>query len=649
MPFLKRLDEAGALSCAPDLQDICSVDEIMTRAASLAAGPCAPLVADALVREFNSDRQSESCKEALRIFASGLGAQKSYLALLESADFLLSGNTLEVVGPTLHDTLLPDQDIIVSQPQVAGLRLNIVLNVVVTTDHPPYHVLGILTQPVDALPEKFDDLLARAIGTAVDVWTAEAEQCRFAATLDVLTARGSEDAAYQRALQQLRQALQQQDQQELLEQIRRAHTRFVAVVSESEDRSDAQAFASACRAITAFHEKDQQALRDAAYTARKTAHRRALLLRKMHRRNEFLAGHAAELAWISLVWHLESTLQDLSEDSFLDTWAAAKAIAKVYEADRHFSDLRAVRAVIQPQIVNEIAARHTMARQLQRAVDADQKRDQPILPNEIYELVALTQQAQSTPNDSNGDSPEDSQGEPYLHALLGSNAALIRRLPDDDRASLEESARQSFVGTFAGDRPTSDLVAKITASLVSDLSDNPAFAGTVKSNFSLLVLNTVRFLMYVGDTRQPYTAPITADHPAPLESTVQKHFAQYLSATELSGRVGLEHANIATGRADVITTFDSAQRYVTEVKRERNNADRDSIESAYLTQAVEYQSTNQPFAQLLVLDLTDHTGGTPHLTDSIWVKHRRDDSQKITTSTLIAIVRGNRPTPSSMT
>lgn len=163
------------------------------------------------------------------------------------------------------------------------------------------------------------------------------------------------------------------------------------------------------------------------------------------------------------------------------------------------------------------------------------------------------------------------------------------------------------------------------------------------------MLNTVRFLVYVGDTRQPYTAPIAPGGPAPLEAELQKHFHQFLSGTELAGRVGMEHSNIASGRADVITTFDGAQRYVTEVKRELNDASKDRLEAAYLAQALEYQSTNEPFGQLLVLDLTDHSSGTPHITDSIWVTHRRAETGRITASTVLAMVRGNRPSPSAMT
>ena len=648
MSFTDRLNKSLASHDISSLLSIGSVEEIMCEATALAAGPHAPLVAELLVHQLSSNGEIDLWREALCRFSEGLGDQQSDLALRESADHLLGGDTIKIVGPTLHDALLPTPDCIATCPLIAGLRLSIALDVVTMTDYPPYRLLDVLTQPVDTFPFEFDDPLARTIGVAVDLWTAEDEQRRFSATLDRLADRGSEDAAYERALQQLRHGLKQLDQRELIKNVRDAQVRFLTLASEAEDRSDAQAFASACQAIVSFHDCNEQQLRAAALCARETANRRTLLLHNMHHRDGALAGHVAGLAWTSLAWHLENALDQLSEDAFLNTWAAAEVIAKVYEADRRFSGLHMVRTVVQPRIVNELASRHAMAHQLQRAVDEDRACDDPLLADEIYELAGLVRQARSTPREPSDDPQGVSQREPYLYALLGPASSLISSLDDNKRATLEESAHQTFVGTFAGDRPTNELVETLTASLMADLSENPAFTGAVKSNFSLLVLNTLRFMVYVGDVRQEYTMPIDASHPAPREATLQKHFAEYLSATELAGRVGLEHSNIANGRADVIVNFDGAQRYVTEVKRELADSSKTSIESAYLAQAMEYQSTNQPFAQLLVLDLTDHSAGTPHVADSVWVSHRRDASKRITTSAVIAVVRGNRPTPSSM-
>jgi hypothetical protein len=66
------------------------------------------------------------------------------------------------------------------------------------------------------------------------------------------------------------------------------------------------------------------------------------------------------------------------------------------------------------------------------------------------------------------------------------------------------------------------------------------------------------------------------------------------------------------------------QRYIAEIKRELANALRDNLEDKYLAQAVEYQGTNVPLGLLLVLDLTAHPHGLPHLRDTVWVGTARD-------------------------
>lgn len=426
-----------------------------------------------------------------------------------------------------------------------------------------------------------------------------------------------------------------------------ARGKLEALSRQVDSRDDAAAYAQTCAALIAFERADKTALEKVAREARAIADRRALLTHGMHRRHQAVARNSAALAWTSLAWRLETAAIELEDDAFLDTWVAVEAIIDVYEADRQFTHLETVSSLIRPRIVNEIAQRQTMARQLERAVEIDRQRGEPALPEGVHGLLDLVHRARSAGRES-ADDAEESSHDGYLRALLGPAASMLADLPAAKRASLEDAARQTFIGSFAGDRPTNDTIEQLTARLIGDLAENEAFAGSAKANFSLLVLYTVRFLVYVGDTKQAYTELIKPSAPTPLEAELQKHFFQYLSGTDLAGRVGMEHSNIASGRADVITTFDGAQRYVTEVKRELNDASRGYLEAAYLAQALEYQSTSQPLGQLLVLDLTDHSAGTPHISQSVWVTHHRDDGGHITASAVVAVVHGNRPTPSAM-
>jgi hypothetical protein len=582
-------------------------------------------------------------------FVAGLAYQSSYVALRETADLLLDDErALGLTAAALHDALLPELATIMSKPLLAGLQLDIALEVAAKTTIAPYRLLAALTGPVEDYPEDFADPLARALGVAADIWTAPAERSRFAATLAELAVRGSEDAAYEVVVEQLRDALTQTGKEELVGKIRDARDEFAKLAIQIEGRDDAAAFAQACTALIAFDEVDKVALSAAAHAARSIADRRAMLTRGMHSRHQTTARYGSQLAWISLAWQLEIAAAEIEDDAFLDTWVGVDAIMKVYEADRQFTNLRTVTSIIRPRLVNEIAQRQAMTHQLERAVRVDRGRAEPELAPEVYELLDLVHGGRATPREPSDASQESSPEEPYLQALLGTAAVELVGLPVHRRVRLEEAARQTFVGSFAGDQPRSDLIDRLSAGLAAELSENAAFAGMAKADFTLLVVRTVRFLVYVGDNAQSYTAPIQRGGARPLEAEIQDHFHEFLSASDLAGRVGKEYSNIAGGRADVVVTFDGARRYVTEVKRELTDAARQNIESAYLAQSAEYQSTNEPLGQLLVLDLTDHSRGTPHVNDSIWVTHRRDAVGRVTNSTVVAVVRGNRPTPSAM-
>lgn len=648
MPVAERL--AGLVNSATvQLESLGTTAELAAEAADLAAGPFAPVLAAAFCAEHRSGKWSTEVGSAFLGFVSGLDKQRSYLALRDVADILLDDEkTLVAVGSAIHNALLPDAETIDRNPLLAGLRLDIALEVVVRTTIPPYQVLGVLTRPVSDQPEDFDQPLARALGVASDFWTTSAEQARFAVTLGELAARGCEDAAYELAVSRLRLALGSQRKDGVLEGIRVAQAEFDALTRSSEGRDDASAFAQACAALIAFDQADRSALESAAGKARALANRRSLLELGMHDRGRATAGQIAEMAWASLAWRLETAAVELEEDAFLDTWVAVDAIIQVYEADRQFANLGTINALVRPRIVNVLARREAMAHQLERAVAIDRKLSETSLPPEIYELLDLVHRARAAGRESADDPEEPSPSDTHLRALLGPAAHLLSELQVDDRKRLEAAAHQTFIGTLDADRPTNDYIDQLVARLVADLTQNDAFTGKAKSNFSLLILFTVRFLVHVNDFAQPYTRPISAGAVAPLEVELQKHFHQFLSATELAGRVGMEHANIAGGRADVITTFDGAQRFVTEVKRELGNASREALQASYLAQTLEYQSTNEPLGQLLVLDLTSHSSGTPNLKDSIWITHQRDQSGRVTASAVVAVVRGNRPSPSGM-
>lgn len=651
MSILDRLAAAVEGKGQIELDDLAEVSEIENHSVELATSPFAPLIAEAFVTAMTRQIPTPSTTDALLAFAQGLHLQASYLALREACDHLLDeGQTRSVVARELHDSLLPTPEIIQSAPLLAALRLDIVLEITLLESLPHYDLLAILTRPVEGAPSEYINSLPRLIGRAGDAWMGVDDQSVFLSTLHALADVGAEDAAFELSIHELRDAVRAETIDDVYRGVQTARDGFLAIVNAEEAREDAGGYLYACEAVMAFHDQDKEALRAASANARATANLRSLLLHGMNQRSLRIAHRASQLAWHSLAWRLETAALELEHEEFLDTWVAVDAIIDVYANDRQTMSTERLSGLIQPRVENTIARHASMVRQLERAVAADAQAPTQTLGRAATDLLNLVHQRGGSREAAGSARTEEPVPVVYLSALIGNEGvAAIANQSSEELDKLETLARELTFGRLS----TSPHIHNATldplvADLLEELDRNPNFIDTPRLDFSLLVLLTVRFVAMIGDTAQTYTRTFKDVDEAPKEAELQKHFYEFLCSSELAGRVGMEHSNIGNGRADVITTFDNAARYVTEIKRELQNASKEHIESAYLAQTLEYQAANVPLGQLLVLDLTSHKGGTPHLGESIWVAHRETSADSVAQSAVLGIVRGNRPTPSKM-
>lgn len=95
----------------------------------------------------------------------------------------------------------------------------------------------------------------------------------------------------------------------------------------------------------------------------------------------------------------------------------------------------------------------------------------------------------------------------------------------------------------------------------------------------------------------------------PLEKSLQQDFMRFMRTAKL-GTVD-EVRGIAAGRADVAHYLDGV-RFITEIKREEENASFENLIASYGAQTTLYQTTNVPIGILLVLDLTTRDGLSGH-------------------------------------
>ncbi len=131
----------------------------------------------------------------------------------------------------------------------------------------------------------------------------------------------------------------------------------------------------------------------------------------------------------------------------------------------------------------------------------------------------------------------------------------------------------------------------------------------------------------------------------PREGRLQDHYAAVMGAG--MSQAGIEVRGIGGGRADVVFSR-GGDRLVVEVKRELKDATPEALFSAYGGQAEEYQNTSARVGILLVLDLTDPSGKSLHLGESVAFRAIRRNGESADRLVLLFRVSGRRVAPSQL-
>jgi hypothetical protein len=347
---------------------------------------------------------------------------------------------------------------------------------------------------------------------------------------------------------------------------------------------------------------------------------------------------------------LEQAAMELAEDEFINTWTAVDTLMGVYALDRTIAPAGSgLDRLIAPRVENAVAQRVGMLRQLQRVVEIDNSRDTPQLPPEAAMLLAAAKGTTAREPSAEPDTEEPAVGGYLLKLLHPDEVHELAGMHPDSMEALEDLAARLAMTHVFGTAYDHTIAGPLRERLFADLATNPAFEGPARVEFGLLITVTVSFLVHVADSKRPWTRPIKELDSTPLEAALQEDLYQMLCMVPaFAGRVVWEPRNVATGRGDLALQFDAGRRYLVETKRESSNADAEHINATYTAQAAEYQATNVPLSELVVLDLTDHNDGTRHLSESAWVHHRRAEGQEVLRSVVVSVVTGNRQPPSSL-
>jgi hypothetical protein len=656
-PIVAALLAAERSGHTPSPSTLGSADDAGPILVALADDPLAPLAARALT--VASSAEPDAWRGPVRAFAAGLAQQTSVLALHESVDALLGGAAAADAGRTLHTAMLTGLDDAVGPtPSLAAAKLEVATRVALADLARPYLVLEQLAEPPDALPEDYLDPLPRLVGIALETWGSDDRVAQpLIDVLDALTATPVEgDARHELARRQMRRALSAPDMSAATDGLALAAAMFAQAQEVDEDRDDSAAYRFACEAVIAFARADWAGVATSTESLTDVLSRRDAWHLGAHLPAWRAGAREAETAWLAFVLDLRQAVDRLREDSWLDARAAAGQLAAVYEAEHVIDPAPGLLAAIRPTIADTVAGNAVLLGQLERMIDHDLSGRASVLPPAAAAVLAAARAVRA------GDTPDPPSRPADRDAALGRIHRLAPSLLafGDDvcqglAATLDDDALRDAEGVAAPLRtrlPVHPTLERMRDSIVASLEVNPRFAGETRAAVIALLERTLSFLLDRYDRGGPLMKGMKdiISVPAkgarlPVEADLQYEFYVWLAGPwEFAGRVRAEVSDIATGRADVTVRFGDVE-LVTEVKRELKDAAPLAIERNYLGQATAYSGSGEPFSQLLVLDLTDHSGGVRTLPELAWVAEHRADPEASPQHAVVALVIGNRPTP----
>nr|BEK65020.1 hypothetical protein KPHV_22470 [Kitasatospora purpeofusca] len=695
MQLADRLNDLAASGHEISFDSIgLSSEVVLAEVADVAAGPQAPLLAEAITHVF--DHGEQGWAEAVAQFPIGFARQPSFLHTIAALEQLFNSTAaIQGLAKSLNGALLAGLDQLVnSRPMVAAARLEGAVRLAVSDAVSPIKVWGAIEDLDDSdTPEDFAERLPRIIGLGLDRWSKD-EQA-ITETLRSLLKRlaeggaGDVDAFVELGYDRLRSALSSRTVADVSQNVEAALTWFQTADAAEEARHDAQAYAAVCESLLAFTAGRTEDLRGAADRLESALEQQSAWNWGMHQPAWMKPQAAADVAWGHLVLQLQRAAELLQDDVWMEPWEALDHVLSAYQSARTVCPVGArdgsgLAMLVEPAVEDAFLRQQALLCQLRRAVASPQRHPGARLDHATASslLARVDQQVaascararRESGTDSSGSSGEDveaDQERAHRYAPtavrklgIGFTSGLAGKVSDDELKTIDGLA---YMDDLTRLRQSDPLVVPLLGKVMEELSAFPDFIGETRRTFGVLVEQTLLFLKAAADL-DTSTAFGDGRYDAngkkvkirdyrrrfdksqgdlvPLEEDLQQHFHYWLLSSQISNLVQVEPINSALGRADVLVHFGS-RRYLTEIKKNHNNNERAYLERHYLAQAAEYSNTNVPFGQLLVLDLTEKEKvGTPRVDEVTWVAKHRPPKATVDRAVVAAVVTGNRYTPS---
>ncbi|WP_086828557.1 hypothetical protein [Streptomyces sp. NRRL B-24572] len=697
MRLTERLSDLAAAGHAISFDSVdLSPDIVLAEIEDVAAGPLAPLLAEAVTHAF--DHAEQGWHEAASRFPIGLARQLSLLHTTATLETLFrSIETTKALAKRLNSALLAGlDDLVRSQPLVAAARLEGAVRLAVSNAISPIKVWGTLEELDDTeAPEDFVERLPRLIGLGLDRWSNE-EQAITEALRGMLERLAADeasdtDAFVELGYDKLRSAMTSQSLAQVSEYLEAARSWFHAADAAEEARHDAQAYGAVCDSLLAFTTGNTPALREAADRLEAALDQQRAWNWGMHQPAWLQPQAAADVAWSRLVLQLRRAAELLQDDVWMEPWEALDYVLTAYRSARTVCpvgsrDGSGLSILVDPAIEDSFLRQQALLAQLRRAVaqperhpgsSFDHATASALLARVDQQLAARSAPApRGSGTEAGDDATEEAPGEaeadrahrfaPTAVRKLGLEftAGLAAKIDDDELKKIDGLAYMEDITRLQNSDP---VVVPMLNRFLKELGTFPDFIGETRRTFSVLVEQTLLFLKAAADL-DTATAFGEGRYDAsgkrikirdyrrrfdkedgdlvPLENDLQLHFYNWLIGGQISNLIQVEPVNQAMGRADVLVHFGSRQ-YLTEIKKNHTKNDRRYLESKYLAQAAEYSNTNVPFGQLLVLDLTEKDKvGSLRVDELAWTAKHRPPGATVDRAVVAGVVTGNRYIPS---
>ncbi|MCC9707392.1 hypothetical protein E4N62_20165 [Streptomyces sp. MNU76] len=648
------------------MEDLGGFDAVLAAADHLAQGPFLRHLIQATAHHFDAFG-TEACKPLYDAVLDGLRTNNNHAALASATDALASRPALaRELGTPLTRVLLAR----LQQAQDAGDDLAAALIGVEAADclvqltlagvTKAARLLGAMDEATEdpaALPEAMATRLPRLLGV-LDAHHPGAG-LREALERCLMLDHTCRDAAFELALGDLRQALEQDQYTPMAEQLRKTQDRLAELIALDPDRLDAQLYHAAIEAVLGLSAPDAPArVHSAASTLRDTLH----LYRDYRYRTRTPAWARPRqddvIAWSELTVLLDGAAAHLAHG---DPWyerghGILTALLRAYTAQNTVAVLTdtpaaaAVETLVAPVIEDAFLQNEHRQRFLQHALTHDEElRNDPAAQRLHAALLQRTTISENSTDQRAGDRGKARRWQRLAHQLEDDFAAFVDQTPEHvlDRLELGLRTHDDVLAAIADPK-----YGRLRAGLLSRLKGSRDWLPGIADEFTALLETTIRYvyLCYdigrkMGGSYTEYLRKRDKDGKKQKvdEALFHQHYREVLQFSALFGVINSEVIDKAGGRTDILVSFGAVQFNV-ECKIEEDDASETALRQ-YVAQATEYQNANAGFAILLALDKTVDAEGAANLFDSIWIEpvQRPGESQPC----LVVIIRipGGRENP----